>query len=105
MSDVFDAAVVRMIIADYANADTVSGKANILGGGVTGIGLNAQSGLTAPFALFVSVSVPPSLANEEAAVEILLEDSAGEPVALPSSCTRYAYATSESRAGGQVRGA
>jgi len=85
VSDVSDAAVVRMIIADYSVADTVSGKVNIIGGGTTGVGHNPQTGLTAPFALFVSVAVPPGLANEEGAVEIVLEDSNGELVALPAT--------------------
>jgi len=83
VSDVSDAAVVRMIIADYSSADQVSGKVAIIGGGATGIGINPQAGLSVPFALYVSVSVPPQLANEECAVEIVLEDPNGQLVLIP----------------------
>jgi hypothetical protein len=71
-----------MFVADYAVADQ-AGKVNIIGGGATGIGINPQTGLTVPFALFVSVTVPPQFSNDECAVEISLEDSGGELLSLP----------------------
>lgn len=83
MSDASDTAVVRMIIADYSVADPVSGKVSIIGGGATGLGLSPQTGLTVPFALYVSVSAPPDLANQDCTVDIVLEDSSGELVSLP----------------------
>src|SRR5205823_1162275 len=39
-------------------------------------------GFTAPFGVYVSVTVPPELAGEETALELVLEDSAGEPVGV-----------------------
>ncbi|HUY50811.1 MAG TPA: hypothetical protein VMV92_34735 [Streptosporangiaceae bacterium] len=71
-----------MLIADYAVADA-AGKVNVIGGGLTGLGRNPSTGLTPPFALFVSVSVPPHLYNAECSVEIILEDAGGTLVALP----------------------
>jgi len=82
VSDVSDAAVVRILIADYAVADQ-GGKVNIIGGGLTGVGLNPDTRLSAPFALFVQVGVPPQFYNAECSVEILLQDSAGQLVELP----------------------
>ncbi len=82
MSDVSDAALVRILLADYAAVD-VGNKINVVGGGLTLVGFNQGSGLTAPFTVVVSVMVPPRLYGAECAVEIVLEDSAREPVSLP----------------------
>src|SRR6266542_539415 len=71
-----------MLVADYAAADQAS-KINIIGGGVTGLGVNPATGGTTPFALFVSVAVPPGLYHAECAVESILQDSGGNRVSLP----------------------
>ena len=82
MSEVSDAATVRLLLADYAVAD-VGGKLNAIGGGLVLLGINAMSGLTAGFALFVQVGVPPKFYNGECSVEILLEDASGGLVEIP----------------------
>lgn len=82
MSDVSDAARVQLLIADYAVADP-AGKLNVIGGALTGMGWNPNTGTTPPFALLVMVSVPPRLYNAECAVEILLENPGGALVELP----------------------
>lgn len=82
MSEVSDAATVRLLLADYAAVDAAS-KLNVIGGGLTLVGFNPEPGLTAPFAVVASVGVPPGLYGAECSVEIILEDSSGEPVSLP----------------------
>jgi hypothetical protein len=72
-----------MLVADYAIADQ-AGKVNALGAGLTAVGINPGTGLTAGFALFVQVGVPPQFYNAECAVEIVLEDAGGALVELPS---------------------
>ena len=59
------------------------GKVNLIGGGVTGLGVNPGTGATTPFALFVSVAVPPDLYHAEGAVEIVLQDASGSLVEVP----------------------
>lgn len=88
MSDVSEAATVRLLIADYISADAV-GKLNLIGGGLSIIGtqpdaLGASVGNSAPFGIVVSVAVGAELYGTEASFELVLEDSAGKPVALPS---------------------
>jgi hypothetical protein len=82
VSEVADEATVRLLIADYAAADA-AGKLNVIGGGITALGHVPNTGQTAPFALAVWVSVPPKHYNVECSVEIVLEDSTGNPVSLP----------------------
>jgi len=82
VSDVFEGATVRLLLADYAAVDA-AGKLNVIGGGITLVGFNPQAGLTAPFAVVVSVSVPPELYGAECSVEIVLEDDGGGAVSLP----------------------
>lgn len=82
MSDVSDNAAVRTLLADYAVTDG-QGKLNVVGGGITGVGQNPNTGLTLAFALYVSVTVPPGLYEEQCAVEIVLEDAAGDLVNVP----------------------
>ncbi len=69
------------MIADYAATDA-AGKLNVIGGGLTIIGY--QMNTTSAFALVVWVSVPPKHYNADCAVEIVLEDSSGTPVGLPT---------------------
>lgn len=60
MSEVSTDATARLLIADYAAVDA-AGKLNIIGGGVSVLGYVQQAGSTSPFALVVSISVPPKL--------------------------------------------
>jgi hypothetical protein len=83
VSDVSDAATVRLFLADYAIADP-TGKVNAIGAGLTAVAINPASGLTAGFALFVQIGVPPEFYGVECAVEIALEDAGGQLVELPS---------------------
>ena len=83
MSEVSDAATVRLLLADFAAADPQN-KLNIIGGGLTLVGFNPQVGLTVPFGLAVSVGVPSKLYDAEASVEIILEDAVGDPVTVPA---------------------
>jgi hypothetical protein len=82
VSDLSDSATVQVLLADYAVADP-QGKLNIVGGSLTGVGQNASTGLTLPFALVVILTVPPDFYNEDCSLEILLEDSVGNLVLVP----------------------
>ena len=86
MSNVSDSAIVRLLVADYASTDS-EGKLNVIGGGIAVLGAHQaagqQLGLTAPFTLVVLVAVEPRLYGEECALELILENSAGDPVELP----------------------
>lgn len=81
MSEVSDHAAVRLFIADYVSTDD-HGKVTVVGGGLTAVGVNPQLGFTMPFGVYVSVTVPPDLAGEEASLELVLEDANGEPVGI-----------------------
>ena len=83
MSEVAADATVRLLIADYAAVDATA-KLNIIGGGISVIGYVQQAGTTSPFALVVSISVPPKHYNADCVVEIILEDSTGTAVSLPT---------------------
>lgn len=82
MSEVADDATVRLLIADYASADS-AGKLNVVGGGLGALGFVPNIGQTSSFVLVVWITVPPRHYNAECAVEIVLEDSTGNPVSLP----------------------
>lgn len=82
MSAIADAAAVSLEVADYAAKDA-SGKVNVIGGGLDLILVQPAAGLSAPFVLIVTVSVPPQFYNEECALEIILEDALGKVVELP----------------------
>lgn len=82
MSEVSDSAAVRILVADYIAIDGL-GKLNVIGGNITAVGLIPLTGLTAPFGISVHVSVPPNLYNSETALEVLLEDSSGNPMQIP----------------------
>lgn len=81
MSDVFEQASVSLILADFAVADQL-GKLQMVGGGLQIIGRDHGTGLSAAFALVVSLSFPPTLVNEQYAFEVVLETEAGLPVHL-----------------------
>lgn len=82
MSEVAGDATVRLLIADFAKVDD-AGKLNVIGGGVTALGYVHELGATAAFAVVMSVTVPARHVNAECSAELVLEDSAGNPVSLP----------------------
>lgn len=81
MSEVFEQASVSLILADFAVADQL-GKLQMVGGGLQIIGRDHGTGMSAAFALVVSLSFPPTLVNEQYAFEVVLENAAGLPVQL-----------------------
>lgn len=71
-----------VLIADFVNVDA-AGKVNIIGGGIQFLGSDPKTGLTAPFAVYVNITVTiPSFEETSAAVEVLLVDADGQPVTL-----------------------
>jgi hypothetical protein len=84
MSAASDSAHVRIMIADYAVVDH-RGKATMVGAGVSIIGVNPESGMTAPFAVFASVSFGPEFVGDNPAVELSLENGAGQLVTMPGT--------------------
>ncbi|MHA7306067.1 DUF6941 family protein [Arthrobacter sp. TMN-49] len=71
-----------ILIADFVNVDA-AGKVNIIGGGIQFLGFDPASGLTAPFAVYVSVTVNiPSFEDASASVQVLLVDADGQAVAI-----------------------
>lgn len=82
MSDAADAAIVRVLLADFANADP-AGKLNIIGGGISVMSFDANTGATVPHAVVAKVSFPPQFVGESPAVELALEKDDGSLVAMP----------------------
>ena len=82
MSDVFDRARVSLMLADYAVTDQL-GKLQVVGGGLQVVGRDHGTGATAAFALVVALEFPPEVFNEQYVFEIVLQDTAGNPVELP----------------------
>lgn len=71
-----------VLIADFVNVDA-AGKVNIIGGGIQFLGSDPNTGLTAPFAVYVNITVTIPLFEETSAVvEVLLVDADGQPVTL-----------------------
>jgi hypothetical protein len=71
-----------VLIADFVNVDA-AGKVNIVGGGIQFLGFDAETGMTAPFYVFVNITVGvPMFEDTSAAVEVLLLDADGRPVTL-----------------------
>jgi hypothetical protein len=84
VSQISDVATVHLLVADYAAVDG-AGKMTVAGGLVTVLAANpALQGVTAPFWLAVWISVPPEHYGARCVVEIVLEDSTGQPVAFAS---------------------
>jgi len=83
VSDASDSAIVRLFLADHVVADA-SQKLNILGGNVQIITWDVRTGMSSPFALLVIITFDHDQARETPAVEVVLENEAGDPVALPS---------------------
>jgi hypothetical protein len=84
MSEVFEHASVSLILADFAVADQL-GKLQMVGGGLQLIGRDHGTGVSAAFALVVSLTFPPELFNEQYAFEVVLEDENGSPLELAES--------------------
>lgn len=84
MSEVYEKASVSLILADFAVADQL-GKLQMVGGGLQLIGRDHTTGVSAAFALVVSLTFPPALFNEQYAFEVVLEDTAGNPLELAES--------------------
>ncbi len=83
MSDVSDSAHVRIMLADYAVADTASSKVTIVGGNIVWVPAGPNPAHTVPFSVVATVSFDPRFVGESPAVELLLEDENGQPVPLP----------------------
>ncbi len=81
MSDAADAAIVRILLADFANADPVN-KLNIIGAGITMIGLVPNTVATVPHAVVATISFPPKFVGESPAVELALEHDDGTLVTI-----------------------
>lgn len=82
MSESSSAANGTILIADFVNVDA-AGKVNIIGGGIQFLGFDLESGLSAPFAVFVNVTVNiPQFEDTSASVEVLLVDTDGQPVTI-----------------------
>jgi len=84
VSEVYEKASVSLILADFAVADQL-GKLQMVGGGLQLIGRDHNTGVSAAFAVVVSLTFPPALFNEQYAFEVVLEDSAGNPLELAES--------------------
>lgn len=73
-----------VLIGDFVNVDA-AGKVNIVGGGIQFLGGDPETGMTAPFAVFVNVTVSiPVFEDTSGAVEVILVDTDGQPVVVPS---------------------
>jgi hypothetical protein len=84
VSEVYEKASVSLILADFAVADQL-GKLQMVGGGLQLIGRDHNTGVSAAFAVVVSLTFPPALFNEQYAFEVVLEDTAGNPLELAES--------------------
>ncbi|KZS82298.1 hypothetical protein A4G29_12270 [Mycobacterium kansasii] len=82
MSDVADAAIVSVLLADFANADPAN-KVNMIGGGVSVLSFDSDAGTTTPHAVVAKVSFPPRFVGESPAIELALEHDDGSLVTLP----------------------
>ncbi|MFQ4147663.1 hypothetical protein AAGW05_03030 [Arthrobacter sp. LAPM80] len=84
MTDLSSASA-NILIADFVNIDA-AGKVNIIGGGIQFLGFDPNAGMTAPFSLFVSVTVSiPAFDDTQAAVEVELVDTDGRTVTVPGT--------------------
>ena len=76
-------AQVNILLADFANVDA-GGKLNVIGGNISYIGQNPQSGLSSAFAVVVSVTVPAKYVGSSYALTVELHDvTVGQIFALP----------------------
>jgi hypothetical protein len=82
MSEAADSAKAEVWLADFCNVDG-AGKLNVVGGGITMIGVNPALGVTTPFAVVARVSFAPKFVGESPAVELALERDDGSLVMVP----------------------
>jgi hypothetical protein len=79
---VSDDAKVQILLADYASLDA-SNKLNVIGGEVSFVGL-LENGVSTPFTVVVSVSVPSRYVNSSYALTVELHDiTFGQVVSVP----------------------
>jgi len=79
---VSDDAQVQILLADYASLDA-SSKLNVIGGEISFIAL-LENGLSTPFSVVVSCSVPSRYLNTSYALTVELHDiTVGQVVAVP----------------------
>ncbi len=83
MSEAADDASVRILIADFVNTDA-AGKLNIVGGGISMVGFDANLKATIPHAVVARIAFPPKYVGDSPAVELALERDDGSLVALPN---------------------
>lgn len=83
MSEVADAANVRILLADFVNTDP-AGKLNIIGGGISMVGVDPNLKSTIPHAVVARIAFPPKYVGDSPAIELALEHDDGTPVALPN---------------------
>ncbi len=81
MSDVYDAASVSLMLADYAVTDPLN-KLHVVGGGLQVVTRNHGSGVTSAFALVTTMTFTSAVINEQYAFEIVLENPDGSPTEL-----------------------
>ncbi len=84
MSEAAESAHVRIILADYAAADD-KGKLNIVGGGISIIGINPQTQGTGAFSVVAIVSFAQTVIGQSPAIELQLEDAHGEIFVMPGN--------------------
>jgi len=70
-------------MADFVTVDSLSSKLSVVGGAVTVLGLG-PAGNTAPFGVYVSVTVPPAQYGESCHLELVLEEATGAPAEVPA---------------------
>ena len=83
MSAAAETAHVRIILADYV-AQGQAGKLTIVGAGVSVVGVNLQTGLTAPIAVVATATFDPQFLGDRPAMELSLETD-GQLVQLPGT--------------------
>ncbi len=81
MSEVYDRASLSMSLADYAVTDQL-GKLHVIGGGLQVLSRDHRTGISAAFALLVSMTFSPDLYGEQFTFEAVLEEANGAPVQL-----------------------
>lgn len=84
MSNVFDAASVSLMMADYAVTDKLR-KLQVIGGGLQVVGRDHAKGVSTAFALVITMSFEPGVINEHYAFEVVLETADGTPAQLGTS--------------------
>jgi len=79
---VSDDAQVQILLADYASLDAAN-KLNVIGGDIAFVGL-LENGMSTPFTVVVSVSVPGSYVNSSYALTVELHDiTVGQVLLVP----------------------